>query len=71
MGNCKHEFGHRLNIVGGTGYYMCSLCEMEITEEHYAALIRCDLYKEALEKIASNKYAAFTCIKIAREALNG
>ncbi len=29
-----------------------------------------DRYKEALEKITSNKYAAFTCLKIAREALN-
>jgi hypothetical protein len=39
MSECSHKFGHMLNIEDGTGYYMCSLCEMEITEEHYGLII--------------------------------
>ena len=39
MSNCIHKFGHVLNIGDDTGYYMCPLCNMEITEEHHAAIV--------------------------------
>lgn len=50
MSNCNHKFGHMLNIGNGTGYYMCSLCEMEITEDHYSALKRVTELETAITK---------------------
>ena len=54
MGDCIHRFGHMLNIGDGTGYYMCSMCEMEITEDHHAAINRIKELEAAITKTLNN-----------------
>ena len=76
MSKCSHSFKRLFNIVNNYYYYRCELCEMDITEDHYAVLGELNKYRSALHIIAHMGVSGLSwqhdfekCVNIASEAL--